>query len=180
MYSLTQERTTMKQLLLYVNNNITVVITSSSSFFLCRSINFFLCSSDSSDTFTFNSLNSFAEFSYFSFSSFVCNLHFSDASLFLSSYVRPLHSSANFKILCHQIRKHFNLASQISKCHFVKCWKTTSKVTPQDYIHRLKSYSHIQNLRHENEWSSLHSNSPINTSIHWENLTVFNKKITRK
>lgn len=139
MYTLAQERTRMKQPLMYVNNNITVMITSSSSFFLCRSINFFLCSSDSSDTFTSNSLNAFAEFSYFSFSSFVCNFHFSDARLFLSSYVRPLHSSANFKILCHQIRKHFNLASQISKCHFVKCRKTTSTVTPQDFIHRFKS-----------------------------------------
>ena len=43
MYTLAQERTTMKQPLMYVNNNITVMITSSSSFFLCRSINFFLC-----------------------------------------------------------------------------------------------------------------------------------------
>ena len=143
MYTLAQERTRMKQPLMYVNNNITVMITSSSSFFLCRSINFFLCSSDSSDTFTSNSLNAFAEFSYFSFSSFVCNFHFSDACLFLSSYVRPLHSSANFKILCHQIRKHFNLASQISKCHFVKCRKTTSTVTAQDFIHRLKSYNQL-------------------------------------
>ena len=143
MYILAQERTTMKQPLMYVNNNITVMITSSSSFYLCRSINFFLCSSDSYDTVTSNSLNAFAEFSYFSFSSFVCNFHLSDARLFLSSYVRPLHSSANFKILCHQIRKHFNLASQISKCHFVKCRKTTSTVTPQDFIHRLKSYNQL-------------------------------------
>ena len=82
MYTLTQERTTMKQPLMYVNNNITVVITSSSSFFLCRLMNCFLCSSDSSDSFTSNSLNTFAEFSYFSFSSFVCNFHLSDARFF--------------------------------------------------------------------------------------------------
>lgn len=43
--------------------------------------------------------------------------------------------------------------------------------------HRLKSYNHILRLHQSkgdiwNEWSSLHSNSQINASIHCENLTV--------